>query len=208
MLKWLTLLALICTGPLVAENKILAFAGSTREDSCNKKLLNETAKIAKQMKATIHFIDLKDYPIPFYDGDLESQQGMPANAKKLRKLMIDSQAIIIASPEYNGSISAVLKNLIDWASRNEEGAPSRDAFAGKKFAIMSCSPGPGGGARGLVHLRTIIENIGGKVVAKQVTIPNSNNAFNSKGEIESTEIKKEIQEELQQLIGTNLLNSL
>lgn len=193
-------LFLTLASSLCAETKILAFAGSTREDSCNKKLVREAAGIARQMGATVTLIDLKDYPIPFYDADLETKEGMTPNAKRLRALMIESNAIIIASPEYNGSIPGLLKNALDWASRNEQGNPSRDAYSGKKFAIMSASPGSGGGARALAHLRTIIQNIGGEVIPEQVTVANCNGAFNAQGHLENPALKQALQAEIQQLL--------
>lgn len=185
--------------PLFSEIKVLAFSGSTREGSFNKKLVKEAAEMARKLGATVTLIDLKDYPMPFYDSDLEAKEGLPQNAKRLRELMINSDAIIISSPEYNGSISGVLKNAIDWASRSDDGSSSRDAFKGKKFAIMSASPGGGGGARALAHLRSIIENIGGEVIQQQVTIANSHNAFNLQGNLVNASSKQELNRQLQQL---------
>lgn len=199
MLKWFLLGLLAVAGPLAAETKVLAFAGSTRKDSCNKKLIKNAAEIAQKMGVDVAVIDLKDYPMPLYDADLEESQGMPENAKRLRKLMVESNKIIIATPEYNASISAVLKNALDWLSRSEDGKPSREAFAGKKVAIMSCSPGAGGGARALEHLRAVIKNIGGEVIAAQVVVPNSYTAFTPEGKLENESLKQEIKEELQQL---------
>ncbi len=182
---------------LFAEMTVLAFAGSTRADSYNKKLVNEAAALARQMGATVTVIDLKDYPMPFYDADLEMEQGMPKNAKLFRELMISNSTIIIASPEYNNSISAVLKNALDWASRSEDGKSSHQAFKGKKFAIMSASPGKGGGAKGLVHLRCVIEDVGGIIVPKQVTIPKAYEYFSEKERAENLALKEEIQQLLQ-----------
>ena len=180
--------------------KVLAFAGSTRGDSYNKKLVQEAAAIAREKGASVTVIDLKELPMPLYDGDVEEAEGMPPNAKRLRELMIESSAIIIASPEYNASISAVLKNALDWVSRSEDGRPSRSAFKGKKFAIMSTSPGRGGGARGLAHLTTIIEDIGGEVIQKKVIVPDGYKAFNEKGELENTKVQQELQEEIDELL--------
>ena len=182
---------------LSAQVKVLAFAGSTRADSYNERLVADAAQIARQMGATVTLINLKDYPIPFYDADLEAKQGMPKNAKRLRELMVNNDAIIIASPEYNSSIPAVLKNALDWASRGEGGNSSRSAFKGKKFAIMSASPGPGGGSRGLVHLRSVIEAVGGTVVPKQVSIPNADQYFSAKDRPENPALKEEVQQLLQ-----------
>lgn len=194
MLKWIIVLCVAFSANLSAEVKVLAFAGSTREDSVNKKLVVEAAKVARQMQSNVTVIDLKDYPIPFYDEDLETNEGMPNKAKQFRQLMIQSDVILIASPEYNGSLSAVVKNTIDWASRGENGGGSREAFKGKKFVIMSASPGSGGGARGLVHLRTIIENIGGTVLFQQVVVPDAYDSFDEQGCLKNEKVKKEIEQ--------------
>src|SRR5262245_37351060 len=121
MWKWMIILCVACSAALHAEINILAFAGSTRQESVNKKLIAEAAFVARQLGANVTLIDLKDYPIPLYDGDLEAKKGMPSKAKKLRQLIEKHSIILIASPEYNGSLSAVLKNVIDWMSRTEEG---------------------------------------------------------------------------------------
>ncbi len=195
---------MLAVAPLLAETKVLAIAGSTRADSYNKKLVKEASEIAREMGAKVIVVDLNDFHMPFYDADFERREGMPANAKRLRSLMMSSDAIIIASPEYNASIPAVLKNAIDWASRSEDGKGSHDAFKGKKFAIMSASPGRGGGVRGLAHLRSIIEDVGGEVLEKQVTIPRAHTSFTADGNLESSATKEQIKEELADLIPTNV----
>lgn len=187
---------------LFSEPKVLVFAGSTREDSYNKKLAHEAASIAEKMGAKVTWIDLKDYSMPFYDEDLEKTVGMPENAKRLRQAMMDSNAILIASPEYNQSIPAVLKNALDWASRAENGSSSKEAFQGKVFGIMSASPGKKGGARGLIHLRTIIEDVRGKVIAKQVSIPQAFQAFDETGALQDDTLKKALQEEVEQVLAS------
>lgn len=204
MIKWFLFGLLAVSSSLSAdakspEKKVLAFAGSTRKDSCNKKLINNAAEIGQKIGLDVTVVDLKDFPMPFYDADLEQNQGMPENAKRLRKMMLASDRIIISAPEYNGSLSAVLKNTIDWLSRSEDGKPSREAFVGKKFGIMSCAPGAGGGAKGLDHLRAVIKNIGGEVIDLQVVVPNSYTVFNPQGKIENESIKQDIKQELQQL---------
>lgn len=175
-----------------AETNVLAFAGSARNESLNKQLVNDAARIAREMGANVTVIDLKEYPIPLYDGDLEESQGLPANAKKIRDLLIKNQVILIASPEYNGSVSPLLKNLIDWASRNEQNGASREAFKGKKIAIMSASPGGKGGARGLVHLRAILTDVGATVISKQLSVPNAYNAFNETGKLKDPKLQQEL----------------
>jgi NAD(P)H-dependent FMN reductase len=200
MLKLIVALCALVTLNLSAEVNVLAFSGSTREESVHKKLVLEAANIARQENANVTVIDLKDFPIPFYDGDLEAKEGMPAKAKQLRQLMIKSDVIIIASPEYNSSVSAVLKNALDWASRGENGGSSREAFKGKKFVIMSASPGSGGGARNLVHLRAIIKDIGGTVLTEQITVPDAFNAFDEKGCLTSPKLKADLQQVIQTAI--------
>lgn len=201
MWKWMIVLCVAFSATLSAETKVLAFAGSTRADSINKKLIVEAANLARQMGVNVTVIDLKDYQIPFYDEVLEAREGMPPMARQFRKMMIQSDVILIASPEYNASLSAVLKNAIDWASRGETGGGSREAFKGKTFAIMAASPGSSGGARGLVHLRTILEDIGGSVIPLQVVVPSAYNAFDEKGHLKSEKTKMEIQKLLQAAIN-------
>lgn len=193
-------LCVVFSATLSAETKVLAFAGSTREASVNKQLVVEAADFARQMGAQVTVIDLKDYPIPFYDEDFEASDGMPETAKQLRKLMIQSDVIIIASPEYNGSVSAVLKNAIDWASRSEDGRSSREAFKGKKFIIMSASPGSGGGAKGLLHLRTIVKSIGGAVIPQEIVVPRAFSAFDEQKHLKNEKVKKDLQQLIKKTI--------
>ncbi len=197
------LFLIVCLGltlPLLAEMNVLVFAGSTRGESYNKMLAHESAELALKMGAKVTVIDLKDYDMPFYNADLESKKGLPKNAKRLRELMIASDAILIASPEYNSSIPGILKNALDWVSRTDKGSPSRDAFKGKKFAIMSASPGKGGGARALVHLRSVIEDIGGIVISKQVSVPKAYEVFDDHGKLENEALIQSLQEEIQELL--------
>src|SRR5690348_4723633 len=136
--------------------RILAFAGSTSRDSFNKRLVPIAAKGARDAGAEVTLIDLKDFPLPLFDQDLEAEQGMPDNGTKLKKLFIDHDGLLIASPEYNSSITGVLKNAIDWVSRPAPGEPPLVAFTGKVSVLMSASPGALGGLRGLVHVRSIL----------------------------------------------------
>ena len=140
--------------------KILAFAGSTRTDSLNKKLARAAAAIAGEAGAEVTFVDLRDLALPLYDGDLEEASGLPEGARKLKALLRASDGFLIASPEYNSSVTAVLKNALDWASRAEtDDEPPLAAFRGKAAALLSASPGALGGLRGLVHLRAILGNM-------------------------------------------------
>src|SRR5215471_4093780 len=136
--------------------RILAFAGSLRRESFNKKLVPIAVKGAREAGAEVTLIDLKDFPLPLFDQDLEAEQGMPQNGAKLKRLFIEHDGLLISSPEYNSSITGVLKNAIDWVSRPAPDEPSLVAFRGKVATLMSASPGALGGLRGLVHLRSIL----------------------------------------------------
>src|SRR5271156_3839779 len=111
--------------------RILAFAGSLRRDSFNKKLVSIAAQGAKKAGAEVTIVDLKDFPLPLFDQDFEAEQGIPDMGKKLKKLFIDHDGLLIASPEYNSSMTGVLKNAIDWVSRPGPGEPPLVAFQGK-----------------------------------------------------------------------------
>lgn len=192
---------LLCALPLAAQEKILALSGSTRTDSYNKKLVQEAAEIARKKGAQVTLIDLRDYPMPFYDADLEKTEGMPPNAQKFRQMMIESNGLIISSPEYNHSMPAVLKNALDWASRDEKGSGSKEAFRGKKFALMSASPGKKGGAKGLTHLQDIIEDLGGILVPIQVSVGQAQHAFSSNGGLKDPALVKQLEEEISELLA-------
>ena len=163
--------------------RILAFAGSTRRESFNKKLLQNAIKSAREAGAEVTLIDLKDFPLPLFDQDLEAEQGMPANGAKLKKLFIDHHGLLIAAPEYNSSVTAVLKNTIDWVSRPAPGEPPLVAFKGKVATLMSASPGALGGLRGLVHVRSILGNIGVIVLPDQIAVAKANQAFEPDGSL-------------------------
>jgi chromate reductase len=156
--------------------RILAFAGSTRTESFNKHLVKIAAAGARVAGAEVTLIDLRDYPLPVYDGDLEARDGLPANARKLKDLFLAHQGLLISAPEYNSSITAVLKNAIDWVSRPVPGEAALNCFDGKVAALMSASPGALGGLRGLVHVRAILHN-------EQVAVPNAAEAFAPNGSL-------------------------
>ena len=162
--------------------KILAFAGSLRKDSYNKKLVKIAAEGAKAAGAEVTVIDLKEFPLPVYDGDLEAAEGLPANAKKLKQLFMSHQGLLIASPEYNSSIPGGLKNMIDWVSRAEtKEEPPLACFDKKVTALLSASPGALGGLRGLVPLRMMLENIRMTVLPGQIAVSKAHEAFDANG---------------------------
>ena len=161
--------------------KIIALSGSSRVKSWNKKLVGIAADGARSAGAEVTNINLADFPMPLYNGDLEEKQGLPNAVQDLKSLMINCNGFLIASPEYNGGYSAVLKNAIDWTSRPVSGEERLRAFAGKKAVIMSASPGALGGVRGLTQLRQILTNIQMLVLPDQASIPGAHNAFKDDG---------------------------
>jgi NAD(P)H-dependent FMN reductase len=168
----------------MSQPKIVAFAGSTRTGSFNKKLIALAADAARAAGATVTVVDLRDLALPLFDQDIEDASGLPAGAKKFKALLRESDGFVIASPEYNSSITSALKNAIDWASRSEsEGEPPLVAYRGKVAALCSASPGALGGLRGLVHLRAILGNIGVIVLPDQVCISNAHEGFDESGKL-------------------------
>ena len=173
--------------------KILAFAGSTRRDSWNKKLLHIAIQGARAAGAQVTLIDLKDFPLPLYDGDLEATAGVPENALKLKELFKSHQGLLLACPEYNSSITAVLKNTLDWVSRPVPDEPPLAAFKGKVVTLISASPGALGGLRGLVHVRAILGNIGCIVLPEQQAVSKASTAFNDAGSLKDEAMQKRIE---------------
>ncbi len=183
--------------------KILAFAGSAREASYNKLLVKVAAAGAMAAGAEVTYLDLRDLPLPLFDEDLEAKEGIPENARKLKELMVAHDGFLIASPEYNSSITALLKNAIDWVSRPAPGEPGLVAFSGKVAVIMSASPGGLGGLRGLVHLRSILGNINVFVLPDQKAISQAFEAFNADGTMKDSKQQESIEN-----LGAKLSNVL
>jgi chromate reductase len=162
--------------------RILAFGGSLRAESFNQKLAVLAADAARAAGAEVTLIALRDFRMPLFDEDLETAEGMPENARKLKALFTSHDGLIIASPEYNSTITAALKNAIDWVSRaTDPDEKPLSALSGKTAAILSASPGGYGGSRSLAQLRPVLENINITVIADQVSIPKAHEAFNEDG---------------------------
>jgi NAD(P)H-dependent FMN reductase len=166
----------------MSRPNILVLAGSTRTHSVHRKLARELVSTLQSAGAEAIFADLRDFTLPLYDGDLEEAQGRPATALALKELAREADGFVIASPEYNGSYPAVLKNAIDWMSRPDPGERHLAVFRGKPAAIVSATPGPHGGARGLKQLRELLGMIGVDVAA-QVGIPQSGAALDEDGRL-------------------------
>ena len=155
--------------------RILCFAGSLRQDSNNKKLVRNAARLIEELNlADVEYIDLADYPMVLYDGDIE-QSGAPASVGKLGAKIAAADALVIATPEYNGGITGVLKNTIDWLSRLKP-MPLNE----KHLLLLSASPGPWGGVRGLWHSRVPFEALGVHVFPRMVSVPMAHAAFDER----------------------------
>ena len=163
--------------------RILAFAGSTRVGSYNKKLVKVAAAGAQAAGADVTYIDLRDFPMPLYDGDLEASEGVPPAARKLKELFLAHQGLLVSAPEYNSGISGVLKNTIDWVSRPLPGEAPLVCFDKKVAALMSASPSVVGGLRGLVQVRSILGNIKVLILPDQVAVPKAHEAFDLDGSL-------------------------
>lgn len=167
----------------MASPTIVAYAGSLREGSFNKKLLKLAVAAARDAGALVTEADLRDFPMPLYDADVQEREGFPEHVRRFRGLLIANDAQLIASPEYNRSISGVLKNAIDWASRTGPGEPPNPCFSGKTAGILGASPGAIGTLCGLMHLRSILGNIGVLVIPEQVALPKAAEAFDESGRL-------------------------
>jgi len=162
--------------------KILVFAGSVRSGAYSGKTADLAQKELALQGAEVTRISLADYPLPFMDQDLEAEKGVPENAVKLARLFVAHDGILIATPEYNGSLPPLLKNAIDWISRvrGDGGAPLRP-LPGKVVAICSSSNGHFAGIRSASHLRQILSHIQMEVISPQLSVPNAGEAFDEDG---------------------------
>ncbi|AXS38992.1 NAD(P)H-dependent oxidoreductase [Breoghania sp. L-A4] len=163
--------------------KILVFAGSNRSGSFNVRLADMVMKELVQADAEVTRISLADYPLPLYDADLEAAKGVPEHAVALKRLFQAHSGVFIAAPEYNASVTPLLKNALDWISRVAERGEARNAaFKNRVFAVGSASPGQFGGMRGLMTLRTVLEvGLGALVLPEQVCVPHAGDAFAEDG---------------------------
>jgi chromate reductase len=163
----------------MAAPKILVFAGSIRTGSYNARLAALAAKELTLADAEVTRISLADFPMALYDGNAEAASGPPENAFKLKRLIGLQQGVFIASPEYNASITPLLKNTLDWISRVREGKePALAAYKNRAFALGAASNGTYGGMRSLMALRQVLElGCGALVIPEQIAVREAANAF-------------------------------
>jgi NAD(P)H-dependent FMN reductase len=184
--------------------KILVFAGSIRTGSFNARLAALAAKELALAGAEVTRISLEDYPLPLYDGDLEAKSGVPANARKLKQTMAAHQGVFIASPEYNASVTPLLKNTIDWISRvRERGEPPLAVFKNRAFALGGASDSAYGAVRSLLALRQVLElGCGALVIPEQLTVFRASEAFDDMDNLKEEGAASALKRVLQRLIDS------
>jgi chromate reductase, NAD(P)H dehydrogenase (quinone) len=184
---------------MTAPVRLLFFAGSARTASYNKKLARLGTMIAEANGIPATFLDLADYPMPIYNGDLEAAEGQPENAKKLKAVMEAHTGIFIASPEYNASITPLLKNALDWVGRPQAGVPQQ-VFKTRLFALGSASTGALGGLRSLTTTRQVLElGLGALVLPDQFAVPRANEAFGEDGHLKNKDAQETFKALIQRL---------
>lgn len=180
--------------------KLLAFAGSLRADSFNKKLIACVAKEAEKAGAEVTLLDLNDFPLPIYNGDIE-EEGMPAKVRELQDILASHDGLLISTPEYNGAVPALVKNTLDWLTREQANGDSGiELFKGKVVGIVSASPGGLGGLRSLLLLRDQLAKLSMWVAPAQFALGKAHEAFDDNGALKDEGHVKQINGVVKQVI--------
>ncbi len=172
---------------------LLAFAGSTRQASFNRLALEVVIAGARDAGATVEVADLADYPMPIYQADEHAAQGVPATMRALRARLIAADGLLIASPEYNGSITPLLKNTIDWLSQSVDGESGTKPFSGKIVGLCGASPGAFGAVRALPHVAYVLSNLGA-IVLPIVGVPQAGTLFDAQGRLTDDAVRGRLAE--------------
>ncbi len=170
--------------------RVLAFAASFREGSLNRRLITRAAHIAREL-AEVELADFREFEMPLYDGDLNHSQGLPPGAQALKARVESADAILIATPEYNYSIAGTLKNAVDWVSRARP-MPWR----GKSILLMSASPSPMGGIRGLWQTRIPFEGCGALVFPDMFALAHADKAFSEDGSLLDPKLEERLRQDV------------
>lgn len=172
----------------MATARILAFAGSSRTGSWNRQVLEVAAAGAREAGAQVTVVNLGDYPMPIYNADWHLEHGVPPAMLELRALMMGSNGLLIASPEYNASITPLLKNTIDWLSQDVGGESGDAPFRGKVGGLMGASNGAFGTIRSLPHVSHILANLG-VLMLPIVAVPGVAKTFDATGAMTDARVK-------------------
>ncbi len=183
--------------------KLLVFAGSTRKASFNRQLARVAANLARVAGVNVTLLELSDLQVPMYNADLEAD-GTPADVMMLKQLMFDHPSWLVCSPEYNGSITALLKNTIDWASSPVKTDPvwkdGARAFKGKVVGMLSASPGALGGIRSQSHLAPLLFNLQCWVAPAAFALGHAGDAFDADGHLVNPLHVKSVQAVVDQVL--------
>ena len=181
--------------------KLLVFSGSSRRESVHTRLAVLLASVAEQEGAQTTLIRLEDFDIPIYNGDLQAEHGLPGHIKRLKALLSENTGLIITCPEYNGFMTPLLINTINWCTRSEEATPDLSGFADKAVLVASGSPSSLGGIRANTHLKTMLSGIGAIVFPQSLTVPATHQAFDSHGGLAQASMGERIERTLQNFIA-------
>ncbi len=174
----------------MGESKILAFAGSVRRESFNRRLLPAAIDGARGAGAEVTHIELADYPLPLFDQDMESRDGLPTNARRLKELFKAHAGLLLACPEYNGSITPLLKNTLDWVSRKDGAESGSVPYKRKVVGLLSASDGRWGGIRGLTQVRHTLTILGCIVLPEQYCLSAAASAYDEQGRIKDDKVRQ------------------
>lgn len=171
--------------------RYLLFPASLRKDSLNSKLIGLAREIIEGNNGQADLAHMREFDTPSYDFDVEQQEGIPAGAVEFRRRLLENDAFIIASPEYNGAMPGVLKNSIDWVSRFRP-----QPFNEKQALLMSASPSMAGGNRGLWSLRVPLEHLGVRVFPNMFSLATAHKSLNEEGRLESPALHKRFEDNI------------
>ena len=184
--------------------KLLVFAGSTRQNSWNRKLAIAAAALARTTGVEVTHLELADFDVPMYNADLEAR-GTPADVMKLKQITFEHPAWIICSPEYNASYTALLKNTLDWISSPVKADPVwSDGFRstrGTVVGMLSASPGALGGLRSLSQLGPLLMNLECWVAPLNFALGRAGDAFDEQGNLVTEATRNNVRGVIDQVVG-------
>ncbi|MBK9106906.1 MAG: NAD(P)H-dependent oxidoreductase [Saprospiraceae bacterium] len=171
--------------------KILVFSASLRKDSLNTQLAKYAAEILVKNEIDVDYAEMREFDVPGFNQDLETGFAELKGAEEFRNRMLANDGFIIASPEYNGSMPGLLKNLIDWVSRYRP-----QPFNERHALLMSASPSMVGGNRGLWALRVPLEHLGTNVYPNMFSLAMAHKALTPDGKIADESLAKRFEDHL------------
>lgn len=187
------------------RTRVLILPGSSRRESLARRLAAACVAPLEREGARVDLLDLADWTIPLYNGDLETASGLPEGVIALQRRLADARAVLVVNPEYNGSITPLLKNTLDWCSRPNPQDPARSGaavYAGRVAAVVATSPGPLGGMRVLFHVRDILGYLGMQVIPQQLAVGRAGEAIGADGRLVDERQQGQLEGVLRALVDT------